>query len=102
MNDEPNFGLSVMGQIGRNVADVALMWEHLLGFAHGDWGSQPAAIQRSALDAARLGGYDVVLLDTAGRTTLDEQMTWTTLRTSAWRFDLEAALRRRRRTRCGS
>jgi CelD/BcsL family acetyltransferase involved in cellulose biosynthesis len=28
--------------------------------------------------------------------TLDEQMTWTTLRTSAWRFDLEAALRRRR------
>lgn len=28
--------------------------------------------------------------------TLAEQMTWTTLRTSAWRFDLEAALRRRR------
>lgn len=28
--------------------------------------------------------------------TLDEQMTWTTLRTRAWRFDLEAALRRRR------
>jgi CelD/BcsL family acetyltransferase involved in cellulose biosynthesis len=28
--------------------------------------------------------------------TLDEQMTWTTLRTPAWRFDLEAALRRRR------
>ena len=28
--------------------------------------------------------------------TLDEQMTWTTLRTSAWRFELEAALRRRR------
>ena len=28
--------------------------------------------------------------------TLDEQMTWMTLRTSAWRFDLEAALRRHR------
>jgi aspartyl-tRNA(Asn)/glutamyl-tRNA(Gln) amidotransferase subunit A len=38
--DEPNFGLSVMGQIGRDVADVALMWEQLLGYSHGDWGSQ--------------------------------------------------------------
>ncbi len=28
--------------------------------------------------------------------TLEEQMTWTTLRTPAWRFDLEAAMRRRR------
>jgi CelD/BcsL family acetyltransferase involved in cellulose biosynthesis len=28
--------------------------------------------------------------------TLEESMTWTTLRTPAWRFDLEAALRRRR------
>lgn len=28
--------------------------------------------------------------------TLDEQMTWTTLRTRAWRFELEAALRRYR------
>jgi aspartyl-tRNA(Asn)/glutamyl-tRNA(Gln) amidotransferase subunit A len=43
--DEPNFGLSVMGQIGRNVADVALMWQQLQGHAHGDWGSQrPASL----------------------------------------------------------
>jgi signal recognition particle subunit SRP54 len=31
-------------------------------------------IARRALNAAKLGGYDVVMLDTAGRTTLDEQM----------------------------
>jgi signal recognition particle subunit SRP54 len=31
-------------------------------------------IARRALSAARLGGYDVLLLDTAGRTTLDEAM----------------------------
>jgi len=31
-------------------------------------------IARRALTAARLGGYDVVILDTAGRTTLDEAM----------------------------
>ena len=34
----------------------------------------PVQITRRALEAARLGGYDVVLLDTAGRTTLDEEM----------------------------
>lgn len=38
--DEPNFGLSVMGQIGRDVADVALMWQQLQGYSHQDWGSQ--------------------------------------------------------------
>src|SRR5512139_1155098 len=37
-------------------------------------GQQPPQIARRALDAGRLGGYDVVLLDTAGRTTLDEEM----------------------------
>ena len=37
-------------------------------------GQQPTQIARRALEAARLGGYDVVLLDTAGRTTLDEAM----------------------------
>jgi signal recognition particle subunit SRP54 len=37
-------------------------------------GQQPPQIAKRALDAARLGGYDVVLLDTAGRTTLDEEM----------------------------
>jgi len=37
-------------------------------------GQAPAQIAQRALQAARLGGYDVVLLDTAGRTTLDEAM----------------------------
>jgi signal recognition particle subunit SRP54 len=37
-------------------------------------GQQPPQIAKRALEAARLGGYDVVLLDTAGRTTLDEAM----------------------------
>jgi signal recognition particle subunit SRP54 len=37
-------------------------------------GQPPVAIARRALQAARLGGHDVVLLDTAGRTTLDEEM----------------------------
>ncbi|MCX7321812.1 MAG: signal recognition particle protein [Hyphomicrobiales bacterium] len=37
-------------------------------------GQQPAQIAKRAIEAAKLGGYDVVLLDTAGRTTLDEAM----------------------------
>ena len=37
-------------------------------------GQPPAQIAQRALNAGRLGGYDVVLLDTAGRTTLDEEM----------------------------
>jgi signal recognition particle subunit SRP54 len=37
-------------------------------------GQAPADIARRALSAARLGGYDVLILDTAGRTTLDEAM----------------------------
>jgi signal recognition particle subunit SRP54 len=37
-------------------------------------GQKPTQIAQRALQAARLGGYDVVLLDTAGRTTLDEAM----------------------------
>jgi signal recognition particle subunit SRP54 len=37
-------------------------------------GQPPADIAKRALNAARLAGHDVVLLDTAGRTTLDEQM----------------------------
>src|SRR5947209_4598770 len=35
-------------------------------------GQQPPQIAQRALQAGRLGGYDVVILDTAGRTTLDE------------------------------
>ena len=37
-------------------------------------GQKPAQIAKRALEAGKLGGYDVVLLDTAGRTTLDEEM----------------------------
>jgi signal recognition particle subunit SRP54 len=37
-------------------------------------GQTPPQIAQRALQAARLGGYDIVLLDTAGRTTLDEAM----------------------------
>jgi len=37
-------------------------------------GQQPAQIAKRALEAGRLGGYDIVLLDTAGRTTLDDEM----------------------------
>ncbi|MEX1083605.1 MAG: signal recognition particle protein [Xanthobacteraceae bacterium] len=37
-------------------------------------GQNPTQIARRALEAGKLGGYDVVLLDTAGRTTLDEAM----------------------------
>ena len=37
-------------------------------------GQSAPDIARRALTAAKLGGYDVVILDTAGRTTLDEAM----------------------------
>ena len=37
-------------------------------------GQSAIDIARRALSAARLGGYDVLILDTAGRTTLDEAM----------------------------
>ncbi len=37
-------------------------------------GQMPPQIATRAIQAAKLGGYDVVLLDTAGRTTLDEEM----------------------------
>ncbi|MEP7209493.1 MAG: signal recognition particle protein [Alphaproteobacteria bacterium] len=37
-------------------------------------GQLPPDIARRAINAAKLGGVDVVILDTAGRTTLDEQM----------------------------
>src|SRR5580692_10622085 len=37
-------------------------------------GQNAPDIARRALSAARLGGYDVLFLDTAGRTTLDEAM----------------------------
>jgi len=37
-------------------------------------GQTPLQIAHRALDAARLGGYDVVILDTAGRVTVDEAL----------------------------
>ncbi|MEL6385956.1 MAG: signal recognition particle protein [Pseudomonadota bacterium] len=37
-------------------------------------GQLPADIARRAVQAAKLGGYDVLFLDTAGRTSIDEQM----------------------------
>jgi len=37
-------------------------------------GQVPTQIAKRAIEAAKLGGYDVVLLDTAGRTTLDDEM----------------------------
>jgi signal recognition particle subunit SRP54 len=37
-------------------------------------GQMPPQIAKRALQAALLGGYDVVMLDTAGRTTLDDDM----------------------------
>ena len=37
-------------------------------------GQTPPQIARRALEAGRLGGFDVVMLDTAGRTTLDDEM----------------------------
>lgn len=37
-------------------------------------GEQPVAIAKRALDSARKGGYDVVLLDTAGRLHIDDTL----------------------------
>ena len=37
-------------------------------------GQTPVQIARRARDAARLGGYDVVILDTAGRVTVDDEL----------------------------
>ncbi|CEJ10654.1 Signal recognition particle protein [bacterium YEK0313] len=37
-------------------------------------GQSPVQIARRAIEAARLGGFDVVMLDTAGRTHVDETM----------------------------
>jgi aspartyl-tRNA(Asn)/glutamyl-tRNA(Gln) amidotransferase subunit A len=50
--DEPNFGLSVMGQIARNVKDTALMWRHLIQYSAHDWGSQQYPEQKSELNLA--------------------------------------------------
>ncbi len=41
--EEPTFGLSVIGQMGRDVGDVAWLWECLLGHDGADAGSQRSA-----------------------------------------------------------
>src|SRR6476620_8573963 len=46
-------------------------------------GQDPAAITTRALQAAKLGGYDVLLLDTAGRTHIDEALMAETAEISA-------------------
>jgi len=37
-------------------------------------GQKPVQIAQRAIQAGKVGGYDILLLDTAGRTTLDEEM----------------------------
>ena len=37
-------------------------------------GQTPLQIARRAQEAARLGGYDVIIFATAGRTTIDEEL----------------------------
>ena len=37
-------------------------------------GQTPQQIANRAMEAGRLGGYDIVLLDTAGRVTIDEEL----------------------------
>lgn len=51
------------GQAGANVSSLPIIP-----------GQLPADIARRALQAAKIGGYDVLFLDTAGRTSIDEQM----------------------------
>lgn len=48
--DEPNFGLSVIGQLARNVADAAAMLSLLQAYDGSDWGSQPVPPQPVVLD----------------------------------------------------
>ncbi|MEM0985024.1 MAG: signal recognition particle protein [Pseudomonadota bacterium] len=50
-------------QAGENVSSLPIMQ-----------GQLPADIARRAVQAAKIGGYDVLFLDTAGRTSIDEQM----------------------------
>lgn len=45
--DEPNFGLSVIGQLARNVDDAAWMFELLQAYDGSDWGSQPVPPQQA-------------------------------------------------------
>src|SRR2546429_217761 len=65
-------------------------------------GQKPQQIAKRALEAGKLGGYDVVLLDTAGRTTLDEEMMKEAAEIkSAANIDAEEAARTAERMRKG-
>ena len=64
-------------------------------------GQDPAAITKRALQAAKLGGYDVLLLDTAGRTHIDEALMAETAEICRARQATRDAARRRRAHRPG-
>ena len=64
-------------------------------------GEDPVAIARRAETAARLQGYDVVLLDTAGRTHIDEPLMAEMARNSRRRAPARNPARRRRADRPG-
>jgi aspartyl-tRNA(Asn)/glutamyl-tRNA(Gln) amidotransferase subunit A len=52
--DEPNFGLSVIGQLARDVADAALLFDLLTGYDGHDWGAQrlPTQAVSPAIDSS--------------------------------------------------
>ena len=64
-------------------------------------GEGPVAIATRALKAAKLGGYDVLLLDTAGRTHIDEELMDETADDREDRHAARDAARRRRADRSG-
>ncbi|MDX1453997.1 MAG: signal recognition particle protein [Gammaproteobacteria bacterium] len=59
---------AAMDQLERLSGDVAA------GFFKADSNTAPVAIAEAAVAAARKQGYDTLILDTAGRTTVDEAM----------------------------
>ena len=64
-------------------------------------GQSAVQIARRALEAARLGGYDVVMLDTAGRVTVDEALMAEAAEVKAGDEPARGAARRRRAHRPG-
>ena len=64
-------------------------------------GQSPVQIARRAIEAARLGGFDVVMLDTAGRVTVDEALMAEVAEVKAATESARGAARRRRADRPG-